>query len=132
MGDCYCVDMAIKSRNDKEIVKVLNNFIKNPDKKRYPNGINWCLDKLPNLTLDSVDNLVKVFFAHHQHKIDIEKRDDKVLYSAGFDASYGWCSIMEDMFEMMCPYLEDDSKLVIDHDEGVEKMVCKKGKMVWL
>lgn len=51
-------------------------------------------------------------------------------YSNGFDATYGWESVMMEMFEELAPVLEDGSDLFINCDDGVDVLVIKYGKCI--
>lgn len=48
----------------------------------------------------------------------------------GFDATYGWESVMMEMFEELAPVLEDGSDLFINCDDGVDVLVIKDGKCI--
>lgn len=51
-------------------------------------------------------------------------------YSNGFDATYGWESVMMEMFEELAPVLEDGSDLFINCDDGADVLVIKDGKCI--
>lgn len=50
-------------------------------------------------------------------------------FSNGFDASYGWETVMEQAFEVMAKYLEDGSELSLDMDEGRRDFKVVGGKV---
>ena len=49
---------------------------------------------------------------------------------SGFDASYGWESVMEKAFEVMAKYLEDGSEMDLDMDECARDFRVVGGKVV--
>lgn len=51
-------------------------------------------------------------------------------YYNGFDASYGWESVMMEMFEILAPFLEDKSEMYIYPDEDYDHLTVKNGKYV--
>ena len=45
------------------------------------------------------------------------KADGTVIYSNGFDASYGWENVMRDLFERMIPFISEESTFRIEPDD---------------
>lgn len=45
-------------------------------------------------------------------------------------ATYGWESVMMEMFEELAPVLEDGSDLFINCDDGADVLVIKDGKCI--
>jgi hypothetical protein len=50
---------------------------------------------------------------------------------ADFDASYGWEGVMMDAFEVIAPYMADDSVIKIYPDSGCDHGTVIKGKCKW-
>ena len=65
-------------------------------------------------------------------QIGAVRNDDNgwTTYSNGFDATYGWESVMMEMFEELAQVLEDGSDLFINCDDGVDVLVIKDGKCI--
>ena len=53
-----------------------------------------------------------------------------IRYENGFDASYGWESVMMEMFELIAPYLADGSELYIYPDNDYDHLLIKNGKCI--
>lgn len=87
--------------------------------------------KNKNYDLNIFDDLIRVFLAEHQNDFTIVKtKKGFTKYISGFNASYGWESVMLEMFEEISPYLENKSKLYIDCDDGIDVLVIKDGKCI--
>jgi hypothetical protein len=98
--------------------------------------VNYSLEHYKNdigLDLDNVHDLVRLIFGGWDARLDSTTLPgwSGWLFS-GFNASYGWESVMRDAFEAVAPFLEDGSEIVIDIDEGVDHGVVKDGQAVWL
>lgn len=83
-----------------------------------------------NLDINDIDDLIAVFIGIGK-MFDVANDDDGwTTYSNGFDATYGWESVMMEMFEELAPVLEDGSDLFINCDDGVDVLVIKDGKCI--
>ena len=126
MGACYSVTFKLNVKDEKEIVRALNEKIKNDEENgRAVYGI----EKYGNKT-DTLDGLMGVILAEHQGGVGIKKGRKYVYYSNSFDASYGWESLIYEWFEEMVPFLEDGSVVNVYPDEGHWKCTVKGGKMI--
>lgn len=60
----------------------------------------------------------------------IEQIDDYRKYSNDFDASYGWESVMIEVFEALVPVLRDGSTLDLSADNAYVGYAVTDGKLV--
>lgn len=113
MGACYSVDMKIRLKDKRAANRVLRKHI------YEDTGTNYNLDAFARegITPDDFDNLMHIFLAGWK-KTPFEKteKDGWTIYLNDFDASYGWTSVMLTMFELIKPYLEDGSQIIIEQD----------------
>ena len=128
MGSCYYVKLKVKLKDKEKAIKALQDKISRADKEHINYGFDSCL-KNKNYDLNVFDDLIRVFLAEHQNDFTIEQtKRGFTKYISGFNASYGWESVMIEMFEEIAPYLEDRSKLYIDCDDGWDEFVVADGK----
>jgi hypothetical protein len=130
MGSCYYVKLKVKLKDEERAIKALQDKISRGEKEHINYGFNRCL-KNKNYDLNIFDDLIRVFLAEHQNDFTIVKtKKGFTKYISGFNASYGWESVMLEMFEEISPYLENKSKLYIDCDDGIDVLVIKDGKCI--
>ena len=128
MGSCYYVKLKVKLKDKAKAIKALQDKISRADKEHVDYGFKSCL-KNKNYDLNVFDDLIRVFLAEHQNDFTIKHtKKGFARYTSMFDASYGWESVMIEMFEEIAPYLENKSKLYIDCDDGWDKFVITDGK----
>lgn len=132
MGDCYSVELRVKLRKSTKsnMQKLLRQWMRdvasplakeNDDRRIYV--VRWPLSasRKAGIRPDSFAGICKILLAFHQgdakHIVDEEGFD---LFRSGFNASYGWNSVMVEAFFKMSWALEEGSYLEIDRDEGHE------------
>lgn len=129
MGSVYSVRAKMKFKDVNKAIEILQNKINRADEE----NINYGLDtyrKTEELDLDDIDDLIAVFIGPGK-MFDVDNQDDGwVVYNNGFDASYGWESVMMEMFIELTPVLEDTSDLFINCDDGVDLLVIRDGKWI--
>jgi hypothetical protein len=125
MGACYYVKLKVKVKDEKGAVSALNEHIKN-DKRA-----NYSLDDYAKegATTETFGGLMRIFLAGRE-ELDIGKVDGFTIYENEFDASYGWESVMMEMFDTLAPYLEDGSEFLIYPDSDYDKLIVQNGKSV--
>ena len=107
----------------------MQNFIAEHDES----GINFSLSayKKEGTTPDTLDGLLKIFLAGwNMCHPEIKHVRKWIRYENGFNASYGWESVMMKMFKLIAPYLADKSELYIYPDDDYDHLVVKNGKCV--
>ena len=127
MGACYYVKLKVNVINETGAINALNEYI---SKSTY---VNFSLDKYAaqGITTDTFDDLMKIFLAGWKHQeLVIEKRQMYTYYSNDFDASYGWESVMMDMFEVITPYISDGSEILIYPDNDYDRLVVRNGECI--
>jgi hypothetical protein len=126
MGACYSVTVKINLIDEKGAIDALNKHIKE-DK-----GVNYSLDKYAEIgaTTDTFDGLMKILLAEIQSKVSIVKKRKYTYYDNCFGASYGWEYIMIDWFQVLAPFLADNSEMLIYPDEDYDKLVIKNGECI--
>ena len=129
MGACYSVELKVKVLDEQGLVKALNEHITNDT------GVNYSLDRYAEqgITTETFDDLMRIFFAGWKHQeVTITPKRIYTYYENDFDASYGWESVMMEMFEVITPYVKDGSELTIYPDEDYDKLVVRNGKCIQL
>lgn len=117
MGQCYSIELSLKLKDRTKAISSLNAKIARA-------GMEHCRYNLEGKDTDSLDDLLRVFLT------DTMKFDGETYYS-DFDASYGWESVLMDMFECLSDCLEDGSSIKIYPDSGCDHGVIENGKCVW-
>lgn len=131
MGSVYSIRAKLKFKDKKKAIKILQDKINRGKEENVDYGLDT-YRKSDNLDINDIDDLISVFLiAGRELESDVEDLDDGwVIYDNGFEASYGWESVMMEMFKELAPVLEDGSDLFIDCDDGVDVLVIKDGKCI--
>lgn len=127
MGQCYAVYLQVKFKDEEGAKKALQEKIQRADAE----NVNYSLDHFKSLgkSTDNLRNLLELFFAGWSATFD--PVPDPELLVAGFDACYGWESVMMDAFEIIAPFLEDHSWIKIYPDYRADKAIVRDGKAEW-
>lgn len=129
MGSVYSIHSQMKFKDKDKAIKILQAKISRGKEEHIDYGLDT-YRKSENLDINDIDDLIAVFIGPGS-MFDVSNDDDGwTTYSNGFDASYGWESVMMEMFEELLPVLEDGSDLFIDCDDGVDVLVIKDGKCI--
>lgn len=128
MGMCYDIMFKAKVKNEEKAVKALWKFIDNRD-------ADFNIDAFAKLGIgtESFDDLVRIIFAAWPYNnFYIEEEEGWIVYTNDFNASYGWFEVMIDAFDVMTPYLENGSNLIIDGDSSDDhwERTVRNGKAV--
>ena len=129
MGACYYVKLAVKPIDQLGAINALNEHIKN-DKHA-----NYSLDKYAEqgIITNTFDDLMRIFLAGWENqKVDINISSNFTTYENEFNASYGWETVMIDMFHTLAPFVMDGSKLLIYPDSDYDELIVKNGMCVCL
>lgn len=119
MGQTYDVYLKLNIDSEDEIKRALRKYINE-------NNGTWVRFDLDGKDLDDFDQLMQVFITDRGY----QKYGD-YDYQSGFDASYGWESILYKFFEVMTPYLKNDSYILVYPDSGHTKITAKDGEPVY-
>lgn len=119
MGQYYDVKLKLKFRDGEKdelrTVKAMQKYIKDHNGK----GVNFNLNewKKEGNSLSTLEDMLQVFFAGWNcWDFEITHGRKWLKVRNGFDASYGWESIMLDIFDVISPFLEDGSEMWIYPD----------------
>ena len=127
MGACYSVNLDVCVIDEQGAIKALQKKIETEDGR----GTNYGLEKWAEegFTTETFDDLMRIFLAGWKgQEVDINiNSDGTTTYSNAFNASYGWQSVMIEMFETLVPYIREDSKLVIYPDSGRCEVTIQNG-----
>jgi len=131
MGDCYSVELKVKLRKSTKsnMQKLMREWMKEQECRKNvildsdspTPGVNWSLSvyRKAGIRPDSFVGICKILLAFHQkdchHIVD---KDGFDVFASGFNASYGWYSVMVEAFGKMAWALESGSRLEIYSDGG--------------
>lgn len=110
MGQVYDVTYSLCWIDDEEKVNALKELSKHIGRK-----------------FKSIDDVMAYLLTKNVEKTEEGKVQ---IYYAGFDASYGWESLLEECFDVMLPHLADESKFSCYPDSGYYVYAVKDGKKV--
>lgn len=127
MGVCYSVTLDVCVLDEQGAIKALNEKIKTDKRTDYS------LKEYAKqgITTETFDDLIRIFLAGWRgQEVNITVNDDgTTTYSNAFDASYGWESVMIEMFETLTPYIREDSELCIYPDSGRCEVTIQNGEV---
>lgn len=125
MGACYSVNLKIKVLERKKAEKALYDHMIHDNKTDY----NLKAFSKEEIKTDSLDNLIRINLAGWRRcPYDKSTYEGWTYYSNDFDASYGWESVLIKMFQILAPYLEDESELHIYLDSEDIHFLAQNGK----
>ena len=129
MGACYEVNLKIQFKKEgiEKAIAEMQKYIKNSK------NINWHLEKFAEegATIDSLEGLLKIFLCGTKYwNPEITYGRKWIRYINGFDASYGWETVMMDMFEVITPFLVDKSEMYIYPDNDYDHLIVRDGKFI--
>lgn len=77
---------------------------------------------------ENIDDLMKIFLSDRKRqRITITDSGEWKNYSADFNASYGWESVLIKMFKILGVYLANGSQLDISIDNDYDGLVIRNG-----
>lgn len=135
MGSCYDVNLKLSFRDkEKDInraTKAMQEYIKFHDGKDTDFNIEkW---EKEGITQNSFQELLHIFLCGWACcNMDIKQEKKWLKCYNHFNASYGWERIMLDMFDIITPFLADNSEMHIYIDNDYDHLVVKNGKCVRL
>ena len=127
MGQCYYIEFRAKVKDEPAVVEALQSFFKT-------RNANFNLENFASrgIGTNNFDDLMRIIFADFPgNDFQQSEEDDFIIYSNGFDASYGWESVMDDAFTVMAPFLAEGSELFVEPDVGWwRKIVDSQNKIL--
>lgn len=127
MSACYTIELNVKFNAPEfmsDAVKSLQEYI------QKDTGTDYDLESYAadGIGTDSIDNLMKIFLSDREgQRITITDSGEWKNYSADFNASYGWESVLVKMFKILGPYLANDSQLDISIDNDYDCFIIRNG-----
>lgn len=127
MGACYSVTVKVSLTNLKDAEERLQKKILQDTKTDY-NIEKYAAD---GIGIDKFDDLMQIFLAgKKKSSFMINHKNGWTYYINDFDASYGWESVLMDMFRVLVPDLMDGSEILIYPDEDYDHLKVKGGKCI--
>lgn len=127
MGACYSVTVKVSLTNLKDAEERLQKKILQDTKTDY-NIEKYAADRIG---IDKFDDLMRIFLAgRKKSSFMINHKNGWTYYINDFDASYGWESVLMDMFRVLVPDLMDGSEILIYPDEDYDHLKVKGGKCI--
>lgn len=127
MGACYNVTLKVKVNDEQKAIVALNEHIRNDKRTDYS------LEAYAKqgITTKTFDDLMRIFLAGWKYQeVKIDKSNEFTVYSNNFNASYGWESVMIEMFETLAPFLQDNSELLIYPNNDYDELIIRDGKYI--
>lgn len=128
MGACYDVNLKVRFRDEEGAKRALKAKIGRANEEKILYGENGL--KALGFDFDNIMDLLSVFFCGWGDRL--RPAADEAWLNSGFDASYGWESVMMDAFDKIAPFLEDGSVIVIYPDSDYDKAEVINGKAIWI
>lgn len=128
MGAVYHVEAKIKLKDEQAAITALNQHIKNDTRTEY----NLKTFEKYGIVPDTFDHLMRIFLAgYREGSFRITKQKPVVYYyQNSFEASYGWESVLVEMFQTLTPYIDNGSFLKIWPDNGYTRLVIRDNKCI--
>lgn len=126
MGASYSVDLTVSLTDEEKAAEIVRKFIQDSNAEFHLDDFNAI-----GISTDTFDNLMRIVLASWESTpVKIEQIDDYRKYSNDFDASYGWESVMIEVFEALVPVLRDGSTLDLSADNAYVGYAVTDGKLV--
>ena len=132
MGTCYGVNLKLGFKSEEkqnDAAETMRKYIEIHNGK----DVDFTLEKWKKLGVsqDNFENLLRIFFGGWSEKnYEYQTRKKWVRYYNSFDGSYGWETVMLDIFTIISPFLSDGSEMIVNPDDDYDYLVVKNGKCV--
>lgn len=132
MSQVYSVSLiGLKFKDERGVKEALHRKIASDTENNRANySLGHYFGEL-GLDPENACHLLRMIFGGWDARLDHINWEGREWLTCGFNASYGWESIMMEAFEDIAPYLQDGVELNIDVDEGVDHAIVKDGRAVW-
>lgn len=126
MGASYSVDLTVSLTDEEKAAEIVRKFIQDSNAEFHLDDFNAI-----GIGTDTFDDLMRIVLASWESTpVKIEQIDDYRKYSNDFDASYGWESVMIEVFEALVLVLRDGSTLDLSADNAYVGYAVTDGKLV--
>lgn len=120
MGAVYDVELNLKYRSAQDVVDATRNFVDNFGESA----------SFSDTDFTDIRGALECIFTKRGLHINT-LTDTTAICDSGFDASYGWETVMTDWFDYTAAVLEDGSEFKIFPDNGYYSGVVNNGKVNW-
>lgn len=123
MGAVYDITLKIKFNNEQDVIDATRSFVDaNSDYARFS-----------DVDYSSIISAIQIILPKRGFYLR-EQTDNYIDCNCGFDASYGWESVMQDWFNYLVETsaVLDHSTIAIYPDSGWEKGVAESGTVHWV
>ena len=127
MGACYTVEMKIKISEKKKATEALHNHMLSDKRTDYG------LEEYAKIGIhaDSLDHIIQIYLAGKNKSYTMDNEDGWSYYENDFDASYGWERVLYEMFEILAPFLEDESEMTVYPDNGCTHIIIHDRQCIY-
>ena len=124
MSAVYTVYAKFDYDDEEAVIARLNDYIDT----HHGQGMVFSLDEYSEkgIPRDTMSGIMQYFLTDRGFQ-----QDGPGEFQSEFNASYGWESVLIDMFEYVADLLEDGSRLEIYPDNGSNLMHVEGGRAVW-
>ena len=131
MSACYSVTLKIKGvKNEAAAIARLKEFIVNEK------NTDFGLDDFKGIgvTDDTLDGIIQIVLAGWKDSPFKKSQEEGgvIRFDNGFNASYGWESVMIDFFNALGLYLDDGSSFYISVENDYDEAVVRQGAVIWI
>lgn len=130
MSACYSVYMNIKfadnEKREQAIAAIKDYLEKNEDDILVDNRF------LKTKAESSFDKIVGFFLGANDNGMFVGEEDENGFteYSTGFNASYGWASVLESFFDTIAPFVDEKSEFEYWPDNSHVTLTIENGKVI--
>ena len=128
MGQCYDVNLKVRFKDEEGAKRALRAKIARGKQEHVLYDVQGL--RMKGFDFDNIRDLMSVFFCEWGDRL--RPAADEAWLNSGFNASYGWESVMMDAFEKIAPFLEDGSEIIIYPDSDYDKAEVTNGKAIWV
>ena len=124
MGAVYSVELRLAYTDKAKATEALASYVAGLLKK----GVRFSESK----DTSSIDSMMEMLLVESQGGYCRDEEDGYDTYSSGFTATYSWSEILDDMFEVLLPYLVDDCYYYQSCDSDYDEYTTKNRKKIIL
>ncbi len=123
MGAVYSVELHLSYEDKLTSKQVLSTYLESLLKR----GVQF-MGKYKKDS--SVEEMMELFLSAEQCDYCYEKDNEYDYFDSGFSATYSWSEILDDMFDVLLPYLNDGSYYFQQCDNDIDEYIVKKGRKI--
>ena len=120
MGAVYDVTLKLKYSSEQDVIDATEHFVK----------VNSGKVKFSDVDYSSIETAIQIILPKRGFHIN-SQTDNSIDCDCGFDASYGWESVMYDWFAAIAVTLNNGSSIDVYPDSGHTIGTIQNGEVVW-